>query len=47
MSAEEDEMIFHLRRGRQHQIPWQERKTTSDSMSGEGDEMIFDLRRGR
>jgi hypothetical protein len=45
MSGEEDEMISHVRRGRQHEIRCQERKTTSDSMSGEKDNIRFDVRR--
>jgi hypothetical protein len=47
MSEEEDEMIFHARREREHNIRCQERKITSDSISGEGDETTFHVRRGR
>jgi hypothetical protein len=45
--AEEDEMIFHIRRGRYHQIRCQERERKLDSMSGEEDRMRFHVRKAR
>jgi hypothetical protein len=47
MSGDGNEMIFHVRRRREHKIPCQERKITSDSMSGEEDNIRFHIRRER
>jgi hypothetical protein len=47
MSGEEDKPRFQVRRGRKHQIPFQERKIKSDSTSGQEDKISFHVRRRR
>jgi hypothetical protein len=46
MSGEENKIIFHLSRGREHQIPCQERKRKSDAIEEEEDKIRFHVRRG-
>jgi hypothetical protein len=47
MSGEEDKMRLDVRRRRDNEIRYQERKITSHSMSGEEEEMRFDVSRRR
>jgi transcriptional regulator of met regulon len=47
MSGKQDPIISDLRRGRSNEIPDQEKKITSDSMSGDEDKVRFDARTGR
>jgi hypothetical protein len=47
MPREEQNIRFHLTRGRKHQIPLKKRRKTSNSMSREEENTRFHVRRAR
>jgi hypothetical protein len=47
MSGEEEKIRSYFRRGREHQIPFQERKRKSDCSSAEEDKIRLQFGRGR